>query len=199
MSQFGFIYELYNEQGKRILTQSVSGTRMGMMLEHVAKTVNDHKRQLGENITLKMLQARLNENTVIETPEKLESLNTLITMAVEHYNLQTGQLVIETKFDAAANETLLENLKKVLASPTKVKKLVKALNEDDKDKKETLELPSLETGDTLLVGKFKNRKAEITGFDKDENNQPVAKTTKGDQKIFKPRVAKLMSDSSDTK
>src|SRR5690348_3745913 len=57
---------------------------------------------------------------------------------------------------------------------------------------DSLDLPKLEVGDTLLVGKFKNRKAEITGFDTDDNGQPVAKTTKGDQKIFKPRIAKLM-------
>ena len=54
------------------------------------------------------------------------------------------------------------------------------------------ELPQLAVGDVLLVGKFKNRKATITGFSLDENNQPVALTDKGDQKIFKPRIAKLM-------
>src|ERR1019366_278790 len=32
----------------------------------------------------------------------------------------------------------------------------------------------------------------LTGFSSDENNQPVAQTDKGDQKIFKPRIAKLM-------
>jgi hypothetical protein len=50
----------------------------------------------------------------------------------------------------------------------------------------------LAVGDILLVGKFKNRKATITGFSSDENNQPVAQTDKGEQKIFKPRIAKLM-------
>ena len=53
-------------------------------------------------------------------------------------------------------------------------------------------LPRLAVGDVLLVGKFKNRKATITGFTSDENNQPVAQTDKGDHKIFKPRIAKLM-------
>jgi hypothetical protein len=53
-------------------------------------------------------------------------------------------------------------------------------------------LPSLAVGDVLLVGKFKNRRATIIGFSSDENNQPVAQTDKGDQKIFKPRIAKLM-------
>jgi len=54
------------------------------------------------------------------------------------------------------------------------------------------QLPILAVGDVLLVGKFKNRKVTITGFSLDENNQPVAKTDKGEHKIFKPRIAKLM-------
>lgn len=57
--------------------------------------------------------------------------------------------------------------------------------------KDTLKLPNLEVGDEVKVGKFKNRKAEITGFTKDEHNQPVMKTTKGDQKVFKSRISKL--------
>ena len=60
---------------------------------------------------------------------------------------------------------------------------------------ETFHPPALSTGDTVLVGKFKNRKAEIKGFKKDENNQPVLKTTKGDQKLFKPRISKLLPKS----
>jgi len=55
------------------------------------------------------------------------------------------------------------------------------------------QLPRLAVGDVLLVGKFKNRKVTITGFSWDENNQPVAQTDKGEHKIFKPRIAKLMS------
>jgi hypothetical protein len=61
-----------------------------------------------------------------------------------------------------------------------------------KTRKKAYKLPRLAVGDVLLVGKFKNRKATITGFSSDENNQPVAQTDKGDQKIFKPRIAKLM-------
>jgi hypothetical protein len=40
--------------------------------------------------------------------------------------------------------------------------------------KKAYELPRLAVGDVLLVGKFKNRKATITGFSSDENNRPVA-------------------------
>jgi len=57
---------------------------------------------------------------------------------------------------------------------------------------DTLELPTMDVGDQVLVGKFKNRKAEIKGFKTDPNNQPVLKTDKGDQKLFKPRIVKLM-------
>jgi len=56
----------------------------------------------------------------------------------------------------------------------------------------TLDLPDLESGDELMVGKFKNRRATIKDFKKDEHGQPVAVTNKGDQKIFKGRVKKLM-------
>jgi hypothetical protein len=64
--------------------------------------------------------------------------------------------------------------------------------QDSKTRKKAYELPSLAVGDVLLVGKFKNRRATITGFSSDENNQPVAQTDKGEHKIFKPRIAKLM-------
>jgi len=37
---------------------------------------------------------------------------------------------------------------------------------------DTLQPPSIDVGDTVLVGKFKNRKAKVTGFKKDDNNQP---------------------------
>ena len=58
--------------------------------------------------------------------------------------------------------------------------------------KDVLKLPSINIGDEVLVGKFKNRRATITGFTTYDNNQPVLKTTKGDQKLFKPRMVKLM-------
>jgi hypothetical protein len=59
------------------------------------------------------------------------------------------------------------------------------------DEAEKLELPDIEVGDEVLVGKFKNRKATVKGFEKDDHNQPVLKTSKGDQKLFKPRIPKL--------
>lgn len=66
-----------------------------------------------------------------------------------------------------------------------------------KSRQKAFELPNLAIGDVLLVGKFKNRKATITGFSSDENNQPVAQTDKGDQKIFRPRIAKLMPPNAE--
>ena len=61
----------------------------------------------------------------------------------------------------------------------------------DESEELTYRPPSLSVGDIVKTGKFKNRKAEITGFDTDEHGQPVLKTTKGDQKLFKPRISKL--------
>lgn len=57
--------------------------------------------------------------------------------------------------------------------------------------KTTYQPPEIQVGDTVLVGKFKNRRAEVRGFATDEHGQPVLKTTRGDQKLFKPRLAKL--------
>ena len=65
-------------------------------------------------------------------------------------------------------------------------------NESVVEAEDTLTLPKISVGDEVMVGKFKNRKAEVKGFSKDDHNQPVLKTTKGDQKLFKPRISKLM-------
>lgn len=54
-------------------------------------------------------------------------------------------------------------------------------------------LPELKIGDTVLVGKFKNRKAIIEGFGKDKSNQPTVLTDKGEYPIFKFRLQKLMA------
>jgi hypothetical protein len=64
----------------------------------------------------------------------------------------------------------------------------KQFNESESD---TLKLPDIAVGDEVMVGKFKNRKATVTGFKKDDHNQPVLNTTKGDQKLFKLRLSKL--------
>ena len=53
--------------------------------------------------------------------------------------------------------------------------------------------PELSVGDRILKGKFKNSPAEIKGFTKDKHNQPVLKTNRGEVQLFKPRVAKLMT------
>ena len=184
---FGFLYELHAKDGERIVTQSVTGDKMGAMLEHIAKTVSEQERAHGKgNVSVTMLKARLDENTVIVDPKRMESLSTLVTMAVEHYAAKTGELVVETIYPKKSK--IVENLKKVLSNPKKAQRLVSELK-----------LPDLDKGDTLLVGKFKNRKAEIKDFTTDDNNQPVANTTKGDQKIFKPRIAKLMPGAEEKK
>ena len=57
-----------------------------------------------------------------------------------------------------------------------------------------LDIPSLSTDDEILIGKFKNRKAIIKGMSTDDKGQPVLKTNKGDQKLFKPRISKLIPE-----
>jgi hypothetical protein len=60
-----------------------------------------------------------------------------------------------------------------------------------REAKTSYQPPEINIGDEVKVGKFKNRRAEVKGFATDDNNQPVLKTTKGDQKLFKPRISKL--------
>lgn len=64
--------------------------------------------------------------------------------------------------------------------------------EQKKNEKKSYSPPELNIGDEVRIGRWKNRKADITGFTKDENNQPVLKTTKGNLKLFKPRISKLL-------
>ena len=55
---------------------------------------------------------------------------------------------------------------------------------------EKLVLP-IEIGDDISVGHFKNKTAIVTGFDKDNKNQPIIKTNKGDTGL-KFRIKKLI-------
>jgi len=57
--------------------------------------------------------------------------------------------------------------------------------------KETLNPPSIDVGDEVKTGKFKNSKATVKGFKKDDHGQPVLKTNKGDKKLFNLRLSKL--------
>ena len=64
--------------------------------------------------------------------------------------------------------------------------------------KEILQPPSIEVGDDILIGKFLNKKAKVKGFKKDDHNQPVLKTNKGDVRLLKPRLPKLEEAESNT-
>jgi len=57
---------------------------------------------------------------------------------------------------------------------------------------EKLVLP-IEVGDTILLGKFKNKTATITGFDTDDKNQPIIFTDKGNTGL-KFRIKKLIDE-----
>ena len=49
-------------------------------------------------------------------------------------------------------------------------------------------------GDTILIGRFKNRKAIVLGFGSGKHNQPTVITDKGTVPLFRFRVLKLMKD-----
>ena len=59
------------------------------------------------------------------------------------------------------------------------------------ESEDTLNPPSIDVGDEVKTGKFKNSKATVKGFKKDDHNQPVLKTNKGDKKLFNLRLSKL--------
>lgn len=62
---------------------------------------------------------------------------------------------------------------------------------------EKLVLP-IEIGDDISVGRFKNKTAIVTGFDKDDKNQPIILTDKGDTGL-KFRIKKLIKKESISK
>jgi len=66
------------------------------------------------------------------------------------------------------------------------------------DLKEIREFTEAQTdikiGDEILVGKFKNRKAVVKGFDKDEHGQPTVITNKGTYTLYRFRIPKLMEE-----
>ena len=49
-------------------------------------------------------------------------------------------------------------------------------------------------GDTVLLGRFKNRRAIVTGFGKGKHNQLTVITDKGEVPLFRFWVEKLMPD-----
>ena len=56
----------------------------------------------------------------------------------------------------------------------------------------------LNIGDTILGGKFKNKKYIIAGFGKDENNQPTIKTKSGKEiKLLTFRIEKIMKENKE--
>jgi hypothetical protein len=58
----------------------------------------------------------------------------------------------------------------------------------------------LKKGDTILGGKFKNKKYVVDDFEKDENNQPIIKTkSKKKLKALSFRIDKLMPNNKEKK
>ena len=62
--------------------------------------------------------------------------------------------------------------------------------------KYTEEQNDIKIGDTVLMGRFKNKKAIVKGFDTDDKGQPILVTTKGKIKLYSVRIEKLMSEKT---
>lgn len=77
-------------------------------------------------------------------------------------------------------------------------RFLEALNEKKKEKDLSKSYSAeLEKGDEVLIGKYRNKEAEIKGFSKDKHNQPVMHTTKGTRKVHAFRIADDMPEESD--
>jgi hypothetical protein len=70
--------------------------------------------------------------------------------------------------------------------------LLKAATEYKQWLKNAYEFPSIEKGDIILTGKYKNVPAKVTGKSTDDANQPVLSTTKGERHVHSFRLKKLM-------
>lgn len=68
----------------------------------------------------------------------------------------------------------------------------------EKEEQDSLDLGSLKIGDVVYIGRFKNRKAEIKGFETDKHGQPILKTNKGKISLYKGRLEKLMPKKDDS-
>jgi hypothetical protein len=69
------------------------------------------------------------------------------------------------------------------------------LNEKEKELMKSYTI-SLEKGDEVLMGKYRNKKAEIKGFSLDKHNQPVMHTNKGNRKMTAFRISDKMPEES---
>jgi hypothetical protein len=58
--------------------------------------------------------------------------------------------------------------------------------------KKSYELPEINKGDEILVGKYKNVRATVNGKSKDESGQPTLLTNKGERHVHPFRLQKLM-------
>lgn len=124
MTKLGFKYEIHTESGENILVQNISGAPMGVMLEHITKVLYEQRKQHGP-VVLNMVEARLEDGKILIDKKRMESLNTLVALAAEHYHEKAGKLIVETQVIKKAG--LAENLKKVLSNPKKIKKLMTEL------------------------------------------------------------------------
>jgi len=171
-------------------------------LDLIAKTVM-RKKNFGTSNPVVAVEQVVRENKIVKHPTEVGAY--LITLNDKEYKIakhlnnnerHAGEWSIFTKSSSKFTGDEWEWVDTVYSRSYAIDRLKDFVSQNMKEAQNTLKLPNIDVGDEVMVGKFKNRKATVKGFDKDDNNQPVLKTNKGDQKLFKPRISKLMVDES---
>lgn len=72
----------------------------------------------------------------------------------------------------------------------------KKVIQEAKEKEKESYTATLHAGDKILIGKYRNKEAEIKGFEKDKHNQPTMNTTKGTRKVHAFRIKDDMPEES---
>jgi GNAT superfamily N-acetyltransferase len=167
-------------------------------LDLIAKTVM-RKKNFGTSNPVVAVEQVVRENKIVKHPTEVGAY--LITLNDKEYKIakhlnnnerHAGEWSIFTKSSSKFTGDEWEWVDTVYSRSYAIDRLKDFVSQNMKEAQSTLKLPNIDVGDEVMVGKFKNRKATVKGFDKDDNNQPVLKTNKGDQKLFKPRIRKLM-------
>ena len=172
-------------------------------LDLIAKTVM-RKKNFGTSNPVVAVEQVVRENKIVKHPTEVGAY--LITLNDKEYKIakhlnnnerHAGEWSIFTKSSSKFTGDEWEWVDTVYSRSYAIDRLKDFVSQNMKEAQSTLKLPNIDVGDEVMVGKFKNRKATVKGFDKDDNNQPVLKTNKGDQKLFKPRISKLMPAKED--
>lgn len=112
-----------------------------------------------------------------------ELLNSIGIKKFDHLDSQDSQNKIkDAGYDSiiVSNVDGNKNLKYyIVFNPEQIK-----IISNDEQLDEDIDLPNIEIGDEIKIGKYRNKKATIKDYFIDDEGQPNIKTNKGDRKVF---------------